>query len=955
MLSSDEKLSPEEFERLFAMDTNDYFAAAPSWIRRVEPIDVREGVDELLSQLKKATSKTRKLEQALSAQGVPIPQDIPYEVAKQKVLEINQRIMSPEMDEREYLKLCTELEKYTTAMMASDEYREELRQQEAKWEEQHRADNIEALKKLRRHMPVNIRFLSEDKLVSEHKLPRPIARKFKRTDILSLIRKSPHDLEKMHPGILEGLKTAGLTLTEQRALYEHLRIIGPKWLKAKDEMTKRKAQWYNNFKSKFKESVGAWHQHKEKYGSPAGHGKCDKIGNQCPFKAVAQVDYSGDFGFPTGDVYEEDDVTKAPKPYVKEEEEKPSRPANPMAAAVAAKAQQKPSFLGELSQKKKPTSTASSKISKPAPSKATPVTSVAGKTNALKQISKKSPEEEAAEKSVRQAESDKRTFEAKRAARESTLETHYKGKDDDVFDARGVCISLDDAMDDMETLLDEWVDCVVLAGDKKMSKEEIEEEIEDFKDGVEPILTPIENYIERIKWVSPSTVECELAEDLYRFCMVFFNFIQWRMTQLKAKDKDLMKLITDTQEKLKTLYQKNARKLKLFGITAERTRAIPSAKEMIDHKKRLLKKKDEKSTAAANPAPAPSAASSKAKDSLRSSSHHKPRDELKCSSHTKQTVPKYLERTPSCTTRTFEHQGKEHLKWLLVHQVNDAQKMIRRLETAMMNAGLSIPDDAISYQEAEAKMSEISQRMAEISFKHPDYFKLEQEMAKYSAALMASDEYRRETERREREWEASVRPANREALKALRRHMPVEVRKKSEAELSSKIPVAMAKKFKRTNVLQLIRRNPNDVAKFHFSNFEGVSLTGLTLTERRALYEHLNAIGPMWYKQRSNEQIERKWMWFQSMKGKFKDDLKKYEDHVKHYGPPGKHKCSFIGLQCPIKADAQMDYSGDYGFPEGPEYEAMEVVKEDLSYSQQRAKELREQREKDRRAGRRVL
>jgi hypothetical protein len=507
-------------------------------------------------------------------------------------------------------------------------------------------------------------------------------------------------------------------------------------------------------------------------------------------------------------------------------------------------------------------------------------------------------------------------------------------------------------MDDMETLLDEWVDFAVLSANKKLSKDEIEEEIEDFKDGVEPILTPIENYLERIKWVSPSTVECELAEDLYRVCTVFFNFIQWRMNQLKAKDNDLLKLISETQEKLKTLYQKNARKLKQFGITAERTRSIPSAKEMIDHKTRLLKKNNEK-PAAASPASTAPAPATKAKDPLRSSSHHKARDDLKSSSHNKVTTkPKYLERNPSCTTRTFEHQGKEHLKWLLVHQVNDAQKMIRMLETAMTNAGLSIPDDAISYQEAEAKMTEISQQMAEISFKHPDNFKLEQEMAKYSAALMASDEYRREIERREREWEADVRPANREALKALRRHMPVEVRKMSEAELSSKIPAAMAKKFKRTNVLQLIRRNPNDVAKFHFSNFEGLSLTGLTLTERRAIYEHLNAVGPMWFKQKSNEQIERKWMWFQSMKNKFRDELKKYEDHVKHYGPPGKHKCSAIGMQCPVKADAAMDYSGDYGFPEGPQYEAMEVVKEDLSYSQQRAKQLREQREKDRRAGR---
>jgi hypothetical protein len=175
-----------------------------------------------------------------------------------------------------------------------------------------------------------------------------------------------------------------------------------------------------------------------------GHGKCNKIGNQCPFKADAQVDYSGDYGFPTGDVYEQDDVTKAPKPYVKEEEEKPSRPANPMAAAIAAKAQKKPSFLGELSAKKKPASTAASATSKlastsrPAAPKP-PAPAAASRTNVMKEISTKSADDVAAEKAEKKAQSDKQKFDAKRAARESTLETHYKGKEDDVFEARGVC------------------------------------------------------------------------------------------------------------------------------------------------------------------------------------------------------------------------------------------------------------------------------------------------------------------------------------------------------------------------------------------------------------------------------------------------------------------------------------------------------------------------------------
>ena len=88
------------------------------------------------------------------------------------------------------------------------------------------------------------------------------------------------------------------------------------------------------------------------------------------------------------------------------------------------------------------------------------------------------------------------------------------------------------------------------------------------------------------------------------------------------------------------------------------------------------------------------------------------------------------------------------------------------------------------------------------------------------------------------------------------------------------------------------------------------------------------------------------------MKNKFQDDLKKYETHVAQYGTGSKHKCNFIGNQCPVKADAVIDYSGDYGFPDGPEYEVMEVAKEDLSYSQKRAQELRQQKEAEGRAAR---
>lgn len=931
----EDKLSPAEFERLFALSVSEYGTQVPGWVRQVESIDVREGVDSLLDQLKDATKKTTKLEGVLKRNGVPIPQDIPYLVAKQKVMEIQQRIMSGDLPDKDYMELCNQMETYMTAMTSSDEYHEEMRQQEAKWEEQHRAENMEALKMLRRHMPVRIRFLSEDALVTDHKLPRPIARKFKRTDVLSLIRKAPDAVAKMHPGILENLKTGGLTLTERRALYEHLRTIAPKWIKAKDEMSQRKAQWYNNFKSKFKESADAWYKHKEEYGSPAGHGKCNKIGMQCPFKAD-NVDYSGDYGFPIGDEYEEDNVTKAPKPFVKDEPSSPKRAANPMMAALAGglpKPQGKPSFLGELSSKKAATPAVSSTPTKSSPMTPTRAPAVESKKIVMEDIVKKTPEELAAEKAAQQKASAETKYAAKKAARDSVLETHYKSNDDDLADGRAICYAMEDKMDDMEAMLEEWIDYVIRSGKKKLDEDAIEEEIWDFKDAVEPLQNVIEQYLDRLGEVGPSTVECELAEDLYLFSQVFLNFMEWRMNVLKQKDAELTESIAEAQKKLKKLYQKNAKTLKKFGVKAERTRAIPSAKGMMDERKKKIEKMNNKMAVSA---PKPAAAA--APQAIPRTSTHKaspPKAEPAA-------VPKRA--SVVSNSRTMEYQGKDPLKWQLVHQVNGEQKMIRRLEAAIAAAGLAIPDDTIPYQEAEAKMAEISKQMAAISFQHPDYFKLEQEMSKYSAALMASDEYRRETERREREWEAAVRPLNREALKKLRRHMPVNVRKMSEAELSAKIPAALAKKFKRTNILQLIRVNPNDVAKFHYSNFEGLSLSGMTLTERRAVYEHLSTIGPIWYKQKGNEQTERKWMWFQSMKNKFRDELKKCETHIDEFGAPGSHQCKFIGNQCPVKANDVVNYDGDFGFPDGPEYEKMEVAREDLSHSHKRAKELRDQR-----------
>jgi hypothetical protein len=160
-----------------------------------------------------------------------------------------------------------------------------------------------------------------------------------------------------------------------------------------------------------------------------------------------------------------------------------------------------------------------------------------------------------------------------------------------------------------------------------------------------------------------------------------------------------------------------------------------------------------------------------------------------------------------------------------------------------------------------------------------------------------------------------------------------------------KLPVVIARKFKRTNILLLLRMKPSAIEPMHPSSIEGLRSTGLTLTERRALYEHLKDLGPKWKTMQSDKMAERKWMWHASLKGKFKETLEKYQTHVDQYGPPGNHPydsrrndptasgggCPLLGNQCPVKADSVVDYDvEDYGFPSGAEYDVAEVQKSNL-------------------------
>ena len=236
--------------------------------------DPLEDVEKrLLRELFHGEKRSKTLEKQLTQAGIAIAEeDIPYSVAKAKVEELTDEIkavagnMATAADAKEmmklesdYVRLSQELEKYTAALTITKEWAAEQRQKEKEWEDSVLPDNIAALQKIRRHMPVNIRELGEKKLSSQETpngkvLPKNIAKKFMRTNILQLLRTKPSDIEKMHPSTLEAMRTTGLTLTERRALYEHLKELGPKWKAAtSDKMLERKWMWHESLKSKFKE------------------------------------------------------------------------------------------------------------------------------------------------------------------------------------------------------------------------------------------------------------------------------------------------------------------------------------------------------------------------------------------------------------------------------------------------------------------------------------------------------------------------------------------------------------------------------------------------------------------------------------------------------------------------------------------------------------------------------
>jgi len=197
----------------------------------------------VLGDLESNEIRRNKIERVLMQNGIPISENITYEEAKDKIADVTvsmKELMAVEKDsytlEKKYFSLEEQLAKYTTALMLTDEFAEEQLRLEKNWEDSIETGNVTALHKLRSHMPVKIRHMTEEELATTttpngKKLPKVFARKVKRTNILQLLRVDPDDIEKMHPSLLESMRTTGLTLTERRAIHEHFRDMVDRWAK----------------------------------------------------------------------------------------------------------------------------------------------------------------------------------------------------------------------------------------------------------------------------------------------------------------------------------------------------------------------------------------------------------------------------------------------------------------------------------------------------------------------------------------------------------------------------------------------------------------------------------------------------------------------------------------------------------------------------------------------------
>jgi hypothetical protein len=250
-------------------------------------------------------------------------------------------------------------------------------------------------------------------------------------------------------------------------------------------------------------------------------------------------------------------------------------------------------------------------------------------------------------------------------------------------------------------------------------------------------------------------------------------------------------------------------------------------------------------------------------------------------------------------------------------------------------------------QRVAARCNRIAERLKEISGRQvvvPDnrerkhleaeYRRLEKQLEEYGAEYMLSQIHDEAQRAREAKWEDANHEMNRHALVSVRRYMPVHVRTMTVSSLARTLspngkvlPENVARKFKvSATILQLLRIDPQDIERMHPSVLEDLRMVDLTLVERRALHCHLKGVGEKWAKRKAGIFTERRWAWFQMLKSNFKEDLALHDHRVSEAETDGSSEVlsTTASRSCALlNPESDIDYSDDYGFPEGDEYEML--------------------------------
>jgi len=327
-MNQGKKKSAPSVASLYNNDDRESDISTPTTASEAQNNQNAEEIQRLLDELQQAERRQKLLEKQLQQSGIVLAEDIPYQLAKDKVAAISKRMneigssdvvhedpLVQKQLREEYFRLEKDMQKYLSALMLTDEFAQEQRFEAEQWEAKHAEANKNALDAIRKHMPLDIRTISAQQLEEDRGLPKPMVQKFRRTNVLQLLRVDPTVVAKWHPSTVEAFRVTGMTLTERRAIHAYLLPVAEIWrgksdtlTSSSDPMTSRKLAWFNTMKTNFAEALSKYERHLGggTTGSPRRHvhstclqNRCNLVGNQCPVRANRAMDYfATDLGFP---------------------------------------------------------------------------------------------------------------------------------------------------------------------------------------------------------------------------------------------------------------------------------------------------------------------------------------------------------------------------------------------------------------------------------------------------------------------------------------------------------------------------------------------------------------------------------------------------------------------------------------------------------------------------------